>query len=213
MAYGLWHVAYDLLGNHVPMLHATAKKDMLTMNDLKLGLVVSFDNEPHEVQYCQHVQMGRGGAILRTKLKNLLSGNVLEKTFKSGDKIPEAELVKSRASFLYQEEDRFHFMDTITFEQFSLSKNQIGEIFPFLKEGGEVEIMNFESKPVAIILPPKVTLKVITAPPGVRGNTASGNITKLVTLETGYEVTVPLFIQEGNLIKINTQTGEYVERA
>lgn len=182
------------------------------MNDLKLGLIISFEKEPHEVQYCQHVQMGRGGAILRTKLKNLLTGNVLEKTFKSGDKIAEAELVKSRASFLYRENDHFYFMDTTTFEQFSLVQNQIGQMSPFLKEGDEVEIMNFESKPVTVTLPPKVVLKVITAPPGVRGNTAQGNITKKVTLENGYEVAVPLFVKEGDLIKINTQTGEYVER-
>lgn len=185
---------------------------MLTINDLKIGSVITLDNEPFAVQSSQHVQMGRGGAILRTKLKNLVSRNVLEKTFKAGDKIEEAELVRTRANFLYREEKIFHFMDNESFEQFSLSQEQIGEISHYVKEGSEVEVLNFQNKPVSINLPPKVDLKVTSAPPGTRGNTAQGSVTKPVILETGFQVQVPLFVKAGDTVKINTQTGEYVER-
>jgi len=185
---------------------------MLAMNDLKIGSVITLESEPFVIQSTQHVQMGRGGAILRTKSKNLISGNVLEKTFKAGDKIEEAELSRSRANFLYQEEKNLHFMDNDSFEQFSLSQDQIGEISHYVKEGSEVEILNFQNKPVSINLPPKVELKVTSAPPGTRGNTAQGSVTKPVVLETGCQAQVPLFVKTGDIIRINTQTGEYVER-
>jgi elongation factor P len=182
------------------------------MNDLKLGSVITLEGEPFIVQKTQHVQMGRGGAILRTKVKNIISGNVLEKTFKAGDKFEEAELSRTRANFLYKEGDDFHFMDNNSFEQFSLAQDQVGEISNYVKEDSEVEILNYEGKPVSVNLPPKVDLKVTSAPPGVKGNTAQGSVTKPVTLETGYKVQAPLFVEEGDKIKINTQTGEYVER-
>lgn len=186
---------------------------MLTMNDLKIGSVISFTGEPFIILYTQHVQMGRGGAILRTKLKNLISGSVLEKTFKGGDKIEEAELTRSKANFLYHDENNSYFMDNQTFEQFSLAPEQIGKIFNFIKEGSEVEVLSFQEKPVAIHLPPKVELKVTQAPPGIRGDTAQGSVTKSATLETGYAVQVPLFVEVGDVVRINTETGEYVERA
>ncbi|PIY96395.1 MAG: elongation factor P [Candidatus Kerfeldbacteria bacterium CG_4_10_14_0_8_um_filter_42_10] len=186
---------------------------MLTMNDLKIDTVIVLDGDPFVVQTTQHVQMGRGGAILRTKLKNLISGNVLEKTFKSGDKIEAAELSRTKANFLYKEGSNFNFMDNQSFEQFVLPQDQIGEISHYVKEGSDVEILNFKEKPVTVNLPPKVELKVASAPPGVRGNTAQGNVTKPAILETGHTVQVPLFVEIGDLVRINTETGEYVERA
>lgn len=183
------------------------------MNDLKLGTIILINNEPQEIIEAQHVKMGRGGAILRTKLKNLISGNVIEKTFKSGDKIAEAELVRLRAIFLYKEKNDYYFMDSQTYDQFSLTEDKIKKKAKFLKENQEVIILSHQDKPLAIELPKKVDLKVIEALPGVRGDTARGSVNKPVILETGYKINVPLFIKKGETIKVNTETGEYVERS
>ena len=182
------------------------------MNQLKIGTVVVENGEPFIIQSTDHVKMGRGGAVLRTKMKNAISGGVLEKTYKGGDKVEEADLSRTKANFLYREDDDFNFMDNESFEQFVLPKSQIGEISDFVKEESDVEVLNFEGKPVSISLPPKVDLKVITAAPGVKGDTAQGSVNKPVTVETGYIVQTPLFVKEGDTVRINTQTGEYVER-
>ena len=182
------------------------------MNNLKIGTVVVENGEPFVIHSTDHVKMGRGGAVLRTKMKNAISGGTLEKTYKGGDKIQEADLSRSKANFLYREENDFHFMDNESFEQFILPKDQIGEISNFVKEESDVEVLNFEGKPVSISLPPKVDLKVTSAPPGVKGDTAQGSVNKPVTVETGYSVQTPLFVKEGDTIRINTETGEYVER-
>ena len=185
---------------------------MLTMNDLKLGKIISLNDQPYLVTFAQHVQMGRGGAILRTKLKNLLSGQVLEKTFKGGDKIDEADLSYRQSSFLYKEQDQYYFMDSESYEQFFLLTTNIGDNKNYLKEGEVVKTMLFKDKPMAVELPKKVDLKIINTEPGIRGDTAQGSVTKPATLETGYKVNVPLFINQGDVIKINTETGQYVER-
>ncbi len=184
---------------------------MLNFNEIKLGSLIKINNEPYVVISAEHLKMGRGGAVLKTKLKNLLTGNVLDKTFKGGDKAEEADLERTKADFLYNDEENFYFMDQNTFEQFSLSKEKIGKKAQFLKEGTTVEVLNFEGTPQAIELPIKIELKVISAPPGIKGDTAQGG-TKTVTLETGAELNVPLFVKEGDIIRINTDTGEYVER-
>jgi len=185
---------------------------MLSMNDLKIGRVISLENQPFIVVSSQHVQMGRGGAILRTKLKNLVTGQVLEKTFKSGDKINEADLTYQKSSFLYKENDKYYFMNSETYDQFFLSADNIGQDKNYLKEGLEVKTMIFQNKPVAIEIPKKIELKIIQTEPGVRGDTAQGSVTKPATLETGYKINVPLFINQEDIVKINTETGEYVER-
>lgn len=185
---------------------------MLTMNDLKLGKIISLNDQPYLITFAQHVQMGRGGAILRTKLKNLLSGQVLEKTFKGGDKIDEADLSYRQSSFLYKEQDQYYFMDSENYEQFFLLATSIGANKNYLKEGQMVKTMLFKDKPMAVELPKKVDLKIINTEPGIRGDTAQGSVTKPATLETGYKVNVPLFINQGDIIKINTETGQYVER-
>lgn len=182
------------------------------MNDLKLGKIISLNDQPYLVTFAQHVQMGRGGAILRTKLKNLLSGQVLEKTFKGGDKIDEADLSYRQSSFLYKEQDQYYFMDSESYEQFFLLTTNIGDNKNYLKEGEVVKTMLFKDKPMAVELPKKVDLKIINTEPGIRGDTAQGSVTKPATLETGYKVNVPLFINQGDVIKINTETGQYVER-
>lgn len=186
---------------------------MLTMNDLKLGTVIAYRGAPYVVTYSQHVQMGRGSAVVRTKLKNLISGSVLEETFKGGDKFEEADLSRKPVNFLYRDGENFAFMDNESYEQFSLPENQIGDISKFVGEGSDVAVMYFEGKPVSIALPTKVELKVVSAPPGVRGDTAQGKVTKQVTLETGLLLNVPIFVKEGDVLRVNTETGEYVERA
>lgn len=184
---------------------------MLQMSDIKLGKVLDFDGAPFQVISTDHLQMGRGSAVLRTKLRNLITGAVREHTFKGGDKVEEADLARAQANFMYQEGDQYHFMDNVSFEQFTLDQEAVGEISRFVKEGEDVDILSFNGKPVTISLPPKVDLQVVEAPPGVKGDSAA-NATKRVKLETGYELAVPLFIKQDEMIRVNTETGEYVER-
>ncbi len=185
---------------------------MLSISDLKIGSNFKFEGEPYRVVKTQHVKMGRGGAILQTKMKNLITGNVLEKNFKSSDKFEEAELVRSTANFLYQEGENYFFMDEKTYEQFSLSKNQIGEKINFIKEGSDVDLLNFEGKAINIDIPIKIELKVTQTSEGIRGDTAQGSVTKDAVLETGHKIKVPIFIKNGDTIRVNTETGKYVER-
>ena len=185
---------------------------MLNISDLKLGTVIKHNNEPYVVTWTQHVQMGRGGAILRTKIKNLITGNVLEKTFKGNDKAEEADLERGKADFLYKDNDNAYFMDNTSYEQFQVNLEQIGEKINFLKDGQVVDVMYFNEKPVNVDLPKKVELKVTSAPPAVRGDSAQGRVTKPITLETGATINAPLFIKEDEMVRVNTETGEYVER-
>lgn len=186
---------------------------MASMNDLKLGSVIDLDGQPYQVVFTQHVKMGRGGAVLRTKLKNLVTGGQLERTFKSADSIELADVTRGKANFLYRDDRALHFMNTKTFDQFSLPKAVIGDRGLYLRESQDVEVLYFNDNPVNINLPKKVELKVTQAPEGVRGDTASGNVTKEVELENGATIKVPLFIETGDVIRINTESGTYVERA
>ena len=150
--------------------------------------------------------------VMQTKLKNLLSGKVLENNFKPGDKVEEADLEKHKANYLYQDAQSYFFMDNETFEQYNFSAEQLNERAKFLKEGIEVVVLYFNNQPVSIELPKKIDYKVISSPPAVRGDTAQGSATKQVTLETGLIVNAPLFVKEGDIIRVNTDTGLYVER-
>jgi elongation factor P len=185
---------------------------MLSLNEIKLGKVIQVSGEPFLVVRTDHHKMGRGGAVLKVKLKNLINGNMLDKTFQGNDKADEAETETKKVNYMYKDETDAHFMDNESYEQFSLPVDQIGEKARFLKDGTDVDVLHFEGRPVAVQLPIKVTLKVVSAPPGVKGNSA-GNVTKMVELETGAEIAVPMFVNEGDEIRINTDTEEYVERA
>ncbi|MCF7794884.1 elongation factor P [Patescibacteria group bacterium] len=185
---------------------------MFNINQLKVGKVIEENNEPYIITETNHHKMARGGAVLKTKLKNLITGNVLDKTFQGNDKAKEAETERKKADYLYKDENEAYFMNNETFEQFSLSLDQLGEQVKYLKEGTEVTVLYFQSQAVSIELPIKMDFKVISSPPGVKGNSA-GNVNKTVEIETGANIGVPLFINEGDIIKINTETGEYVERA
>ncbi len=185
---------------------------MLNFNQIKLGKVIKENDEPYVIIETNHHKMARGGAVLKTKLKNLINGNILEKTFQGNDKAQEAETERKKADYLYTDSDEAYFMNNETFEQFSLSLEQLGNQIKFLKEGTPVTVLYFQNQAVTIELPIKMDFKVISAPPGVKGNSA-GNVNKNVEIETGAEISVPLFINEGDIIRINTETGEYVERA
>jgi elongation factor P len=160
----------------------------------------------------QHSKMGRGGAVLRTKLRNLKTGALVDITFKSSDKFDEAVMERKTCTYLYAEGDQHSFMDSTTFEQFTLSTDEVGPKARFLKEGAEVQILFYEDKPVSVVLPIKIELAVAHTEPGVRGDTAQGG-TKPATLETGAVITVPLFVKIGDVLRVNTEEGTYVERA
>ncbi len=185
---------------------------MASTQDIKKGVVILWKNEPHLVVEFEHIMPGKGAAFVRTKLKNLKSGRVLENTFKVGEKIDLVELEKRKVQFLYRADEKLVFMDGITYEQFEVNLDVLAGFEPYLTDGLEIVLLFSDSVPVTVEFPKKVAYKVTEALPGVRGDTASGRVTKEVTLENGLKIRVPLFIEEGDVIIINTETGEYVER-
>jgi len=185
---------------------------MLSIKEIKIGKIILVNDEPYIIVKADHHKMGRGGAVLKTKLKNLINGNTLEKTFQGNDKTAEADISKKKANYMYKDEQDAFLMDNESFEQFSVPLDQIGEKQRFLKDDIDVDVLYFNGEAMTIDLPIKMEFKVTSAPPGVKGNSA-GNVTKQIELETGTTINAPLFIDEGEIIKVNTDTGEYVERA
>lgn len=185
---------------------------MLGITDLKMGTKITYEGDPYIVVSYSHSKMGRGGAVVKTKLKNLRTSGTIDKTFQGADKVNEADLSKNTAMYLYSDESEANFMDNESFEQFTLPLEKIGTQKDFLVENSNVDILYFGSEPLSIELPIKMTFEVISAPPAVRGNTASA-ITKKITLSTGTIVDAPIFIKEGDKIIVNTQDCSYVERA
>ena len=185
---------------------------MLNISEIKTGKNIVLDGSPFAVLYHEHSKTGRAGAVLRTRLKNLATGVVLEKTFQGADQIEEADVAKGKAQFLYKESDSYAFMDNASYEQFSLSRDALGNAVDYLIEGTEITVLYFNSNPINIELPIKMKLRVTDAPPGIRGNTVSTG-GKVVTLETGLKISTPLFVNAGDEIIVNTEKGEYVSRA
>lgn len=185
---------------------------MLGLNEIKTGKNIILNGEPYAVMFDQHSKTGRAGAVLRTKLKNLINGSIINKTFQGADKADEANMEKKKAQYLYSDENDFYFMNNETYDQFSLPKEVIGLAQPYLKEGTEIDVLHFNGSPINISLPIKMEFEVVEAPPAVRGNTVDGG-TKQAILENGIKVNVPLFIKNGDMVRINTETGDYVERA
>jgi elongation factor P len=169
------------------------------------------DGEPFYIVEFQHVKPGKGGAFVRTKLKSYLSGNVLDRTFRSGERFEEPDLEERDMQFLYATGDDYTFMDTETYEQLTFEKKQLGANADLLKENMTAKILIFEHKPIDVELPIFIELKVVDAEPGVRGDTASGG-TKPAVVETGATIKVPLYLEVGTVIKIDTRTRAYVER-
>lgn len=183
------------------------------MNDLKrIGTFIKINNEPHIVIESQHSKSARSKACVRTKLKNLITNSTIEKTFNASDKIESADMGRSKASFLYSDGSEAHFMESNSYEQLALPLDAIGEQINFLKEGEEVSVMLYEERPISIILPTKVELKIIETEPAARGDTAQGSVTKKAKLETGAVINVPIFVEQDEMIRVNTETGEYAER-
>jgi elongation factor P len=185
---------------------------MLGLADIKTGKNIVWNDIPYAVLHHEHSKTGRAGAVLRTKIKNLFTGAVMEKTFQGSEAVTEADITKTKAQYTYQEGTSYNFMDNESYEQFSLSKDVLGKDTNYLKEGTEVTLLNFNGNPINIELPIKVKLRVTEAPPGIKGNTVTTG-GKVVKLETGLEVSAPLFVNVGDEIIINTERGEYVSRA
>ena len=185
---------------------------MLSITSLKIGTKITLENEPYAVLSYSHSKKGRGGAVAKTKLKNLKTGGVIDKTFQGADKVEEAELSKKNSVYLYSDSTNAFFMDNETFEQFEIPLFKVGEDKNYLIENSNIDLLYFNNEPINIELPIKMTFKITSAPPAVKGNSA-GSITKKVTLETGALVDAPIFIKEGDKIVVDTRTGEYVERA
>lgn len=178
---------------------------------MRLGTIILYNGEPFQVIWSNRMRTAQRKPVMQTKLRNVISGKVMEYSFKFGEKIDEADVTREKASFLYADEDGTHFMNSQTFETVDMDKESTLEQEKFLKEGMEVLILRFNDKPVSVDLPIKVELKVTDAPPNVVGN-SGGSITKPVTLETGLVVNAPMFIKEGELIRVDTRDGSYVER-
>jgi len=178
--------------------------------EFKKGLKIQFDGEPYSIVDFQHVKPGKGGAFVRTKLKHMRLGRVIDNTFRAGEKVELVDFEEKRMQYLYHD-DRYHFMDLDTYDQISLSGEEVGDARDFLKENIEVEILFIDESPVTVELPNFIELQIVKTDPGIRGDTASGG-SKPATLETGAVIQVPLFLNEGDVVKVDTRSGDYLGR-
>ncbi len=184
---------------------------MYSTTDFRKGLKIEINGEPFVIVDFQHVKPGKGGAFVRTRLKSLITGNVIDQTFRAGERVDKPDLEEREMQFLYETNGEYHFMDTKTFEQLYLTAEQLGESRDFLKENLVIKALFHNKRSIGIELPTFVELKVIKAEPWIRGDTATG-ATKPVTLESGAVIQVPLFVEEGDIVRIDTRTREYIER-
>ena len=184
---------------------------MIDVNDLRKGITFEFNGELLKVLDYHHTKTGRGNASIRIKARNLLTGATIEKTFSSGERVQDVRLEYRNVQFLYGDEHLLHFMDMETYEQPTIDRNILGDSARFLKEGVEVKLTYYQEKPIDAELPTAVDLKVIQAETAIKGDTATG-VTKRVATETGYKLNVPMFVNLGDIIRVDTRTGEYVTR-
>ena len=185
---------------------------MISSTDFRTGLTVEIDGSAWQIVEFQHVKPGKGAAFVRTKIKNVETGAVIERTFNPNEKMPAAHLETRKMQYLYESDGAYTFMDTETYEQTELRREQLGDALNYLKEEMEVSLQTFKGKIIGVSLPNAVVLQVTECEPSVKGNTATG-ATKMAKVETGYEVRVPLFVNEGDRLRIDTRTGNYIERA
>lgn len=185
---------------------------MVSVNDFKTGLTIEVDGEIFTVIDFQHVKPGKGAAFVRSKLKNLRNGNIVERTFRAGEDVDRAHVENRQMQYLYNSGDDYTFMDNETYDQITLNRSQIEWELNFLLENMNVQIQSYQGEIIGISLPTSVELKVVETEPGVKGNTATG-ATKNAKLETGLNVQVPLFINEGDVLSIDTRDGKYLSRA
>ena len=185
---------------------------MINASDFRKGITFEINGEPHLVLDFQHVKPGKGAAFVRTKYKNILTGATREEAFNPSDKFPKAHIDTTVMQYLYNDGELYYFMDKETYEQIPLSYDQVEEAMKFLRENDEATIKFYKGEAFLVEAPNFVDLKVIETEPGVKGNTAT-NVTKAATVETGAVIQVPIFIEEGEVIKIDTRTGEYLSRS
>lgn len=184
---------------------------MVSTSEFRNGMVIRINGELFSIVGFQHVKPGKGVAFVRTRLKNIRTGAVLDQTFRSGDKVEDVRLERKAMQYLYGADEVHYFMDVETYDQIALFREAIGEALEFLKENETVSVLTVDGEPIGVELPFFVDLKVVQTDPGVRGDTATGG-SKPATLETGAVVQVPLFMNEGDVIKVDTRTGAYIER-
>ncbi|WP_224243985.1 elongation factor P [Hyalangium gracile] len=184
---------------------------VIDTSEFRKGLKIEIDGEPFEIVDFQHVKPGKGAAIVRTSIRSLISGRLLTPTMKSGDKVGRPDIEEKEMQYLYVQGEDFYFMDTRNYEQTFLSEKELGDAKNYLKENINVSVLFYNGKAIGVTLPNSVDLKVTKCDPGVRGDTVSGAL-KPATLETGYTVNVPLFINEGDILKIDTRDGKYLTR-
>ena len=185
---------------------------MVTAGDFRNGVTFEMDGNVYSIVDFQHVKPGKGAAFVRTKIRNVISGAVTEKTFNPNDKYPTAFIERKDMEYLYNDGDLYYFMDSETYEQLPISPNVLGDNFRFVKENMVCKVLSYKGNVFGIEPPNFVELQVTETEPGVKGDTAT-NVTKPATLETGAEIKVPIFINEGEMIRVDTRTGEYMERA
>lgn len=185
---------------------------MVTAGDFRNGVTFEMDGNVYSIIEFQHVKPGKGAAFVRTKIRNVISGAVTEKTFNPNDKYPTAFIERKDMEYLYNDGDLYYFMDSETYEQLPISPNVLGDNFRFVKENMVCKVLSYKGNVFGIEPPNLVELQVTETEPGVKGDTAT-NVTKPATLETGAEIKVPIFINEGEMIRVDTRTGEYMERA
>jgi elongation factor P len=185
---------------------------MISTSDFRNGMAIVLDEEIYYIIEFQHVKPGKGGAFVRTKLKNLKSGLCIEKTFRAGEKFERAELTQRKVEYLYKSEDIYYFMDYENYEEIQVPKEVLEEKIKYLKENMEVTLLEYQEKVIDLELPIFIDLKVVNTEPGLKGNTVT-QATKPATLETGLVVNVPLFINNEDVVRIDTRSGMYVERA
>jgi len=184
---------------------------VISTSDFRRGAKIEYKGAPHEIIDFQHVKMGRGGAIVRTKLRNLKTGSIFDDSFKGGEKFDTPNLDERSMQYLYKDGDAYYFMDTENYEQTPLNENQLGDAKKFLKENMTVRILFYSGEPLSVELPTFVELAIVKTDPGVKGDTASGG-SKPAVLESGVTVKVPFHLNEGDVIKVDTRTAEYIER-
>jgi len=180
-------------------------------SDFRKGLKVQLDGDPYLMIECNFVKPGKGQALYKCKLRNLIRNTVLDRTYKSGDSLEAADIEEIQAQFLYRQGDQFVFMDNQSYEQYELSAEQVDDAWKYLKEAMVCSMLLFNNRPIGVTPPNHVVLRIEYAEPAVRGNTAT-NVTKQAKVETGAELVVPNFVETGELIKVDTRTGEYIER-
>ncbi len=185
---------------------------MISTNDLRTGITIELDGDAFAVLDFQHVKPGKGAAFVRTRLKNVKTGNVAERTFRAGEKVAKANIEKKEMQYMYESSGEYQFMDQETYDTITIAGDKLGDATKWLKEGMKIEVQYFDGNIVGIELPNFVELEITDTPPGVKGDTASGG-GKPATLETGAIINVPFFVNPGDKVRVDTRTGQYLDRA